>query len=80
MPLHHRHMRPADLTAILFAAAFLALFLFVRTPNFLRLNGNENAWLVIGSVILSFFGLGTLLHTLLQVCRHQLRAHRPKRG
>lgn len=71
-------MRPADFTAILFAAALLAMYLFIRTPQLVRLYGHDTDWLMTIGVILGFFGLGTLLHSLVQACRVQLRAHRPK--
>ena len=71
-------MRPADFTAILFAAALLAMYLFVRTPQLMHLYGHETDWLTTIAIILGFFGLGTLLHSLVHACRIQLRAHRPK--
>ena len=76
MPLEHRHMRQADFTATLFAAALLALYLFARTPQILQLDGGNTGWLSIIAIILGFFGLGTLLHSLVRACRIQLRVHR----
>jgi hypothetical protein len=71
-------MRPADFTAVLFAAALLVMFLFARAPQLAHLSGSDADWLTIIAIILGFFGLGTLLHSVLQGCRTQLRAHRLK--
>ena len=78
MSLQHRHLRPADFTALLFAAALLALYLFARAPQLLHLYGHDPDWLMTIAIILGFFGLGTLLHSLVHACRLQLRAHRPR--
>ena len=71
-------MRPADFTAVLFGVALFLLILFARTPQLVRLLGSDAGWLAIIVTILGFFGLGTVLHSLVQAYRIQLRAHRLK--
>ena len=76
MPLDDRHMRPADFTARLFAVALLALVLFASSPGLEHLTARATDWASVIVIILGFFGLGTLLHSLVQVYRQQLRLHR----
>jgi len=73
VPFERRHPRPADFTATLFAVALLALYLFARGPLLARLTDRASDWASVVVIILGFFGLGLLLHSLEHAARRVFR-------
>ena len=73
MPFDHRHWRPADFTATLFAIALLALYVFAKGPALARLTDRASDWASVVVIILGFFGLGVLLHSLDHAARRFFR-------
>jgi len=63
---------------MLFAVALLVTYLFARTPQLMRLYGHDTDWLMIIAIILAFFGLGTLIHSLSHALRSQFRVRQSK--
>ena len=73
MSFERHHLRPADFTATLFAVALLALYMFARGPMFERLTARATDWPSVVIIILGFFGLGLLLHSLDHAARRAFR-------
>jgi len=69
----HHHLRPADFTATLFAVALLALYMFAHGPLLERLTARAADWPSVVVIILGFFGLGLLLHSLDHATRRAFR-------
>jgi len=79
VPFERHHLRPADFTATAFAVALLALYVFATGPALARLTARASDWPSVVVIILGFFGLGVLLHSLDHVARRAFqRARRLK--
>ena len=80
MTFERHHLRPADFTATLFAVALLALYLFATGPALARLTAHASDWPSVVVIILGFFGLGLLLHSLEHATRRLVQRARRLRA